>query len=156
MFPVELRKCPQCGLEKPLSEWPKNKAATKGRWPGYSSYCTICQYARTARRSLEQKMLSRSKSRALAKGLEHTITLEDIQIPNKCPLLGIEIKDNTGNGRGNCRDSPSLDRLDSSKGYTPDNVWVISNRANEIKSNATLEELETIAANLRAKLEGRL
>lgn len=101
-------------------------------------------------------MLSRSKSRALAKGLEHTITLSDIQIPDKCPLLGIAIKDNTGNGRGNCRDSPSLDRLHSDKGYTPDNVWVISNRANEIKSNATLEELELITTNLRAKIEGRL
>jgi hypothetical protein len=101
-------------------------------------------------------MLSRSKSRALAKGLEHTITLEDIKIPDTCPLLGIPIKDNTGNGRGNCRDSPSLDRLDSSKGYTPDNVWVISNRANEIKSNATLEELEAIATRFRAKIEGRL
>jgi len=101
-------------------------------------------------------MLSRSKSRALAKGLEHTITLEDIKIPDTCPLLGIPIKDNTGNGRGNCRDSPSLDRLDSSKGYTPDNVWVISNRANEIKSNANLEELEAIATRFRAKIEGRL
>ena len=153
---MDLRKCPQCGLKKPLSEWPINKAAKKGRWPGYSSCCKVCHYARTAKRSLEQKMLSRSKSRALAKGLEHTITLQDIQIPDKCPLLGIEIKDNTGNGRGNCRDSPSLDRLDSNKGYTPDNIWVISNRANEIKSNATLEELETIARNLRAKIEGRL
>lgn len=101
-------------------------------------------------------MFHRSKSRALAKGLEHTITIEDIKIPDKCPLLGIELKDNTGNGKGNCKDSPSLDRLDSSKGYTPDNVWVISNRANEIKSNATLEELELITANLRAKVEGRL
>lgn len=101
-------------------------------------------------------MFHRSKSRALAKGLEHTITIEDIKIPDKCPLLGIELKDNTGNGKGNCKDSPSLDRLDSSKGYTPDNVWVISNRANEIKSNATLEELELITANLRAKIEGRL
>lgn len=101
-------------------------------------------------------MFHRSKSRALAKGLEHTIIIEDIQIPDKCPLLGIELKDNTGNGKGNCRDSPSLDRIDSSKGYTPDNVWVISNRANEIKSNATLEELEQITRGLRAKIEGRL
>jgi hypothetical protein len=153
---MDTRKCPQCGVYKPLSEWSKNKAATKGRWPGYSSSCTICLYARNARRSLEQKMLSRSKSRALAKGLEHTITLEDIKIPKTCPLLGIKIKDNTGNGRGNCRDSPSLDRLNSDKGYTPDNVWVISNRANEIKSNATLEELEQITRGLRAKIEGGL
>lgn len=101
-------------------------------------------------------MFHRSKSRALAKGLEHTITVEDIKIPDTCPLLGIKLKDNTGNGKGNCQDSPSLDRLDSDKGYTLDNIWVISNRANEIKSNATLEELEQIASGLRAKIEGRL
>lgn len=101
-------------------------------------------------------MFHRSRSRALAKGLEHTITVEDIKIPDTCPLLGIELKDNTGNGKGNCRDSPSLDRLDSDKGYTPDNIWVISNRANEIKSNATLKELEQIVRGLRAKIEGRL
>lgn len=82
--------------------------------------------------------------------------LEDICIPKYCPLLGIELQDNTGTGKGNNPTSPSLDRLNSSKGYTSDNVWVISNRANEIKSNATLEELEAIAANLRAKIEGRL
>jgi len=99
-------------------------------------------------------MYHRSKSRALAKGLEHTITVEDIHIPDKCPLLGIALKDNTGQGKGNNPTSPSLDRLDSSKGYTPDNIWVISNRANEIKSNATLEELEQIARGLRAKIKG--
>jgi hypothetical protein len=153
---MDTRKCPQCGIHKPLSEWSKNKAATKGRWPGYSSSCTICLYARNARRSLEQKMLSRSKSRALAKGLEHTISIEDIKIPTHCPLLGILLQDNTGQGKGNNPTSPSLDRLDSSKGYTPDNIWVISNRANEIKSNATLEELERIANGLRAKIEGTL
>ena len=101
-------------------------------------------------------MFHRSKSRARAKGLEHTITIEDIKIPTHCPLLGIPLQDNTGQGRGNNPTSPSLDRLDSSKGYTPDNIWVISNRANEIKSNATLEELERIATAFRAKIEGRL
>ena len=44
--------------------------------------------------------------------------------------------------------SPSLDRIDSSKGYTPDNVWVISRRANIIKHDATLEELLLISKNL--------
>ena len=151
-MPTDEKQCPSCGLKKPLSEWPKNKASKNG----YGSYCKPCHYKRTSSRSLEQKMLSRSKSRALAKGLEHSLILENICIPKYCPLLGIELKDNTGTGKGNNPTSPSLDRLDSSKGYTPDNVWVISNRANEIKSNATLEELEAIVRGLRAKIEGRL
>jgi hypothetical protein len=70
-------------------------------------------------------------------------------------LLGIPLFRAEGQD-GARSNSPSLDRIDSSKGYTPDNIWVISNKANSIKSNATVEELETIAANLRAKIEGRL
>jgi hypothetical protein len=147
---MDPRKCPQCGIFKPLNEWPNNRASKTG----LHSCCKICHYKKQAAKPLAYKMYHRSKSRALAKGLEHTITVEDIHIPDKCPLLGIPIKDNTGNGKGNCRDSPSLDRLDSDKGYTPDNIWVISNRANEIKSNATLEELEQIARGLRTKIEG--
>jgi hypothetical protein len=149
---MDTRKCPQCGVYKPLSEWPNNRASKTG----FHSCCKKCHYQRQAAKSQEYKMYHRSKSRALAKGLEHTISIEDIKIPTHCPLLGILLQDNTGQGKGNNPTSPSLDRLDSSKGYTPDNIWVISNRANEIKSNATLEELERIACGLRAKIEGTL
>ena len=72
--------------------------------------------------------------------MEFTITKEDIVIPDKCPLLGIDIipkaKDRTH--------SPSLDRIDSQKGYIKGNVQIISNRANRIKSDATIEEIELL------------
>jgi hypothetical protein len=105
--------------------------------------------------TLEHDMWERSKRRARKKGFEHTIKYYDIHIPTHCPLLGIPLFRAEGQD-GARSNSPSLDRIDSSKGYTPDNIWVISNKANSIKSNATVEELETIAANLRAKIEGRL
>jgi hypothetical protein len=44
--------------------------------------------------------------------------------------------------------SPSLDRIDNTKGYVPGNVWVISWRANDLKRNATLEELKLLVAAL--------
>jgi len=40
--------------------------------------------------------------------------------------------------------SPSLDRIDNSKGYTKDNVMVISFRANNIKKDANLQELKAL------------
>jgi hypothetical protein len=101
----------------------------------------------------EANMLDRSKSRAKKKGFEHNITLDDINIPEFCPLLGIPL---FAGQNSVCPNSPTLDRIDSAKGYVKGNVWVISYKANTIKSNATIEELEAIASKLRAKIEGRL
>jgi len=102
--------------------------------------------------TLAHDMWERSKRRAWKKGFEHTISHTDITIPSHCPLLGIPLFRAEGQD-GSRSNSPSLDRIDSSKGYTPDNIWVISNKANSIKSNATVEELEQIARGLRAKIE---
>jgi hypothetical protein len=46
-------------------------------------------------------------------------------------------------------ESPTLDRIDNSKGYIVGNVWVISMRANRLKSDATVDELMMLATNLR-------
>ena len=87
-------------------------------------------------RDLRSPLWSRAKFRAKQKGREFNITKEDIVIPDICPLLGTPME------------SPSLDRIDSSKGYIKDNVWVISNRANTLKNDATLTELKTLVENL--------
>lgn len=86
-------------------------------------------------------MLSTARRRALDKGLEFTITPADFpELPTHCPILGIPLV--YGRGRGPRQpDSASLDRVDSSKGYMPGNVEIISWRANDIKGDATLEEL---------------
>jgi hypothetical protein len=93
-------------------------------------------------------MWSRAKYRAKQKGLDFTIEQGDINIPDKCPLLGILLECHRGKGsqQGN---SPSLDRIDPTKGYTPDNIWVISNRANTLKNDASLQELQTLVENLQ-------
>jgi hypothetical protein len=93
-------------------------------------------------------MWSRAKYRAKQKGIDFTIEQEDIIIPDRCPLLGIELVCHRGKGsqQGN---SPSLDRIDSTKGYIKGNVWVISNRANTLKNDASLQELQTLVENLK-------
>jgi len=86
-------------------------------------------------------LLEASKDRARKKGLEHTITLNDIKIPPVCPILGIPLKVGVGNPTPN---SPSIDRINNSKGYTPDNIIVVSWRVNDLKRNSTIDELEKI------------
>ncbi len=95
----------------------------------------------------EKAMLHRSRKRAKNKNLEHNITLEDIVIPEVCPLLGIPLE--TNKTKGYADNSPSLDRIDSSKGYIKGNVMVVSFRANMLKSNGTIEELELLLHNLK-------
>jgi hypothetical protein len=90
------------------------------------------------------KMLSSAKQRAKSADRECTLVLSDVVIPACCPLLGTPII--IGSRRVK-NQSPTVDRKDSTKGYTPDNVWVISWRANRIKSNSTLEELKLIVKN---------
>ena len=101
----------------------------------------------------EQYLLQGARRRSKAKGLDLTIEVSDIQIPEVCPLLGIPIvKGSHAPARkgGPTPNSPTLDRKDPSKGYVKGNVWVISWRANKLKSDATLEELEKMVAVLRA------
>lgn len=40
--------------------------------------------------------------------------------------------------------SPSIDRIDNLKGYTKENIKIISHRANAIKRDASVEEVEKI------------
>ena len=90
-------------------------------------------------------LLARARERAKRDGREFSITKEDIVVPDVCPLLGITIIPKAKDRHH----SPSLDRKDSSKGYTPDNIWVISARANTLKNNSTSDELQTLATAMK-------
>lgn len=89
-----------------------------------------------------QAMVIASRTRAKTKGMAHTITAADVIIPDLCPMLGIPLALSVG---APSNSSPSLDRIDSSKGYIPGNVWVLSHKANSMKRDATREELLTFA-----------
>jgi hypothetical protein len=92
-----------------------------------------------------KKLLAKALSRARRRGMDATVQLEDISFPEKCPVLGILLDYTTPVGHRKQKDhSPSLDRLDNSKGYVPGNVVVISLRANLLKKDATLFELEKL------------
>lgn len=93
------------------------------------------------------KILRNARLRAQSRGLDFNLDYDDIVLPEVCPVLGTKIS--YGGGRQN-ENSPSLDRIDSTLGYTKGNVRVISWRANRIKSDATLAELEAIVGYIKA------
>ena len=90
----------------------------------------------------------KSKNSAAKRGLEFSITKEDIKIPSRCPLLEVEFTNTYANPTENKDYVPSLDRIDNTKGYTPDNVWVISFKANRMKNTATIPELLLFSKNI--------
>jgi hypothetical protein len=58
-----------------------------------------------------------------------------------CPAFGTKMKWNDSPHQG---DSPSLDRLDPTKGYVRGNLAWISERANTMKHDGSLEEVEKL------------
>ena len=154
-----LRQCNICGEHKPQTDFykiaPPKRAKKDILGIRRISRCRHCEIGKYLNRDQAQKMLYAARARAVKAGIECTITKDDIIIPDVCPVLGIPLFARVGAGRSN-RDqvehSPSLDRIDNSKGYVPGNVCVISMRANMIKNNATLQELEAIVAYIKSRL----
>lgn len=107
----------------------------------------------TGKRSARYRLWVEAKKRATTADVEFKLDFRDIVVPEYCPLLGIKLVPNTV--KGPLPSSPTLDRLDPTKGYTPDNIWVISARANRIKNDATIDELERVVKNLQTRLIGR-
>lgn len=92
----------------------------------------------------ERMLLHNAKRRAKAKGIPFNLTLNDIEIPEVCPVLGMRLASNWEGNRPTDQ-SPTLDRIIPELGYTRGNVVVVSNRANRVKSNATVGELRDVA-----------
>lgn len=165
-----MKRCTKCGVSKPLSEF-YNHNTTKD---GLTYQCKECMTAyrkankehyrlymknlrltkneiikearnKSARNRPIQRLFSGAKRRAKDKNLEFNITLDDIIIPDKCPLLNIPFINGIGK---NYESTPSLDRIDPKKGYIKGNIWVITKKANSMKNSATKEELLIFANNI--------
>lgn len=174
-----MRTCKTCGVEKANSQFWRQST----RKDGLQASCIECMTAshkswasmkdevyKQERRLRNQlavdsgrsrdplgQMLRSIKARAKAMGLEFSLARSDVVIPEFCPVLGIRIYFARGRGHGlaerDCR--PSVDRIDNAKGYTPNNIVVVSYRANRLKSDATLAELEAVAGFYRGINEDR-
>ena len=100
-----------------------------------------------------------AKKRARENGIPFDIDLEDIVIPENCPVFGIKLE--SGKGKSNLiSTSPTIDKFYPELGYVKGNIQIISWRANSLKKDGTPEEWETIAKwckkeDIRMRLEGR-
>jgi hypothetical protein len=95
-------------------------------------------------------MLHNVRRGAKTRGLDFSISAADFPtLPTHCPVLGIELSyvgSSDLNPRSKSKASrASIDRKDNSLGYVPGNVFIISFRANQLKSDGTASELRALA-----------
>jgi len=95
-----------------------------------------------------------AKQRAKKGGFEFSLSKEDIVIPTVCPVLGIELRANTG-GKSPADNSPTLDRIHPKIGYIKGNIIVISALANRIKSSANHRQILSVGRWLKGLTEGQ-
>jgi hypothetical protein len=145
------KRCSKCGIIKSTDQFFKNKT----RSDGLSTYCKVCDHKRNVKYGQSNpvmvqtgEMLRKARRRAQEKGLAFDIDASYLRsvVPSHCPILGVELAWSTRrlNGDTTLPNSPSLDRIDPTKGYVKGNVWIVSARANRIKNDATHEELKLV------------
>lgn len=156
--------CSICKLPKPSDEFHKRAMSPDGLNPA----CKICRskrrrylYAcspshdiergkRWKENNREKSILNQTRKSAKERGLAFELALEDIIIPKFCPVFNIPLTFAKGQRTDN---SPSIDRIDSSKGYIKGNIRIISWRANDLKKNGTMEEFEQIVDYMKITLD---
>jgi hypothetical protein len=87
------------------------------------------------------KLLKDARHRASKQGVPFDLTVDDIVIPDTCPVLGIPLFKSAGRATDN---SPSLDKIIPAAGYVRGNIVVVSLKANRMKSDGTLEDLRAL------------
>jgi hypothetical protein len=84
--------------------------------------------------NIKKYLLKHAKARAKQKKILFDLVEDDFILPEVCPILKVPFDKDTR------KYAYSLDRKDPSKGYTKDNVWVISQIANAMKWDSNHEE----------------
>jgi len=92
-----------------------------------------------------RRLFNSIKHRAKKRNIPFNITLDDIIIPEKCPVLGTPLRFTELNQAMTHRENtPSVDRIVPSLGYTKGNITVISHKANRIKADASIDEVRKL------------
>lgn len=144
--PLDFQQCSHCKEFKDFTEFYKDVRYRSG----YHSHCRLCNMrycfkyqAKRKKKDGRFRLLLSSYNNARRKGLVHTIKVGDIPRPETCIYLGVALDWDFTEARKWY--NPSIDRIDPTKGYTPDNIQVISDLANSMKQNATVDQLLAFA-----------
>lgn len=151
MIPQYNIECSKCKLKKSYLDFSPDKKNKSGRY----SHCKVCK-AKT--RALEYRKKRQKNPRLLwstntinwAKGRKkHPVTIDRFFIlslldkqKDKCFYC-----DKNFNYRSSMKeriDSPSMDRVNPNLGYIESNIVISCYRCNQIKSDASIEELQNI------------
>lgn len=127
-------ECRKEGHYQNRTKW-RSQKEVKPRWSEYTKKWRSKNYA------LSRFIVLRSKAKK--NGIDFDIEFEDLIIPELCPVLQIPLD-------GHDRDHQwSFDKIVPEKGYVKGNVKIISMRANRLKNNATIPDLEKIIKYIR-------
>lgn len=141
------KRCSICGQEKKFIEFKVDKRIKSQ----ISSRCKACDIPRLVFKDPRKILLRASRWRAKKKGILFNLKVEDITLPTKCPVLGIDLAFNNKSKNN----SYSLDRIDPTKGYTKDNIQIVSVKANRMKSDASFEEIEKLYLFMKKQEENK-
>ena len=130
-----IKACNKCKVEKPytIEYFPtRGKGTLRGE-------CRDCynQWRRDSPKYAKTSIISECRRRAAEKNREFSLDKDELEFPKVCPVLNIELK----HGRDDWQNSPNIDRIDNNKGYTMDNVIVVSALANTIKTSANPNQI---------------
>lgn len=146
--------CWSCKETKSLRLFPYRKQYKDNKEKRCKQCNKLNKHARVENYTLEQHitgMITTAKSSSRKRGKRgrnqceiHTITVEDIlklkeKQNNKCVYSGIELAWERNNNN-----KASIDRIDSTKGYTPDNIQLVTKVVNQAKNNLTHNEFITL------------
>lgn len=146
--------CISCLVEKDIVEFELHSVYNGKEI--YRNKCKVCRaiqckswHQQDRLNKPEHYLFLETRKRANSEGIKFDLEESDIQIPDVCPILQIKLQQHIDFARD---DSPSIDRLIPSKGYVKGNCFIISYKANRMKQDNTLEDLEKIVKYIKERV----